>query len=65
MPIIKPEIEISCWCAECGKGICHKVDAKGTDITIEACDCMTNRIEELEKEVEELNERLEYLKSGD
>jgi len=65
MPIIKTEVDVSCWCAQCGKGICHKVGVKGTDLEIDPCDCQTKRIEELEKEVEELNERLEYLKSGD
>lgn len=58
------EIDFEVFCAECAAGICNKADTRkshrrgANQITVEACNCMTQRIKELESEVEELTNLL-------
>jgi hypothetical protein len=66
MPSFSTEVEIDfeVFCGNCGKGICNKADTRkshrrwANQITVEPCDCMTERIKELEHEVEYLTEQL-------
>ena len=60
---ITSEIEVEVYCGICGEGICHDSTvevARGcTDVKVTAhCKKCEKRIEELEAEIEELNERM-------
>ena len=63
------EVNIEFYCAECGRGICSNASPGRTkrrgqpffDIT--GCDCMKDRIKELEEENKDMENELEELRS--
>jgi len=60
---ITREIEVEVYCGICGEGICHdstvEVARGAADVTVTArCLKCEKKVEELESQIEELNERM-------
>ena len=59
-------VNIEFYCSECNKGICNNYNSgctKGRSqpyFTAEPCSCQTDKIEELEAKIKELEKELDY-----
>ena len=63
MATIKTEVDIDFYCSECGEPICHCANQRNSNRTIIDMDMCPKCKERYERQIEELNEKIEALEN--